>query len=300
MFEKAAILGLGFMGASLAQAIKKNRLARLIAASSLNKDDLDWALAQGLVDAAENNENAVRGADLVVLAAPPRAFASIFAEIAPVLPPQALITDLASTKEGVLAQAKACLGTHFPRFVAAHPLAGSERFGARAAKADLFLGAKIFLCPDPSTEKEALEQARSFWQALGAKCEIMEAARHDEVMGWVSHLPQVLVFAYLASLAGEEKALRWAGKGFSDFTRLGASSPELWADIALANRQNLETSLGRLMGVLEKIKGCLDAGDTLELAQIFALGRKARICFEESQKPGSLAKDAAHYPNPPG
>lgn len=261
-FGRIAVLGVGLIGGSVAGAARKHALGRQVVGYAPG-DDAREALALGLIDeAAADPASAVDGADLVVLAAPIPAIVALLAQIAPVLAPQALITDTASTKASTVAAARAALGPAFARFVPAHPIAGSERHGPGAAKASLFERRIAVLCPEPETDAQARRDVGAFWTALGAKIVEMRVADHDRVFAEVSHWPHAAVFALCAAIADgprAEDALRFAGAGLRDTTRIGASSSALWADIVLDNRdavlecaQAFERELATLVDALRR------------------------------------------------
>lgn len=261
-FGRVAVLGVGLIGGSVAGAVRARSLAHRVVGYAAG-DDAREALALGLLDeVAPDPASAVQGADLVVLAAPIPAIAPLLAAIAPALAPDAVITDTASTKASTVAAARAALGAAFPRFVPAHPIAGAERHGPTAAKPTLFERCLTVLCPEPETDAQAQRRVSAFWEAIGARIVSMHVADHDRVFAEVSHWPHAAVFALCAAIADgprAEDALRFAGAGLRDTTRIGASSASLWADIVLDNRdavldcaQAFERELGVLVDALRR------------------------------------------------
>jgi len=239
-FRRAAILGVGLIGGSVAAALRRAGLAGEIVGSSPGQD-ARTAHAIGLVDRCEPDAaRAVRDADLVVLAAPIAAIGRLFPVIAPHLAADALVTDCASTKGSTVEAARAALGDAFERFVPGHPIAGGERHGPHAARADLFERAVTVLCPQPATGAGPLERVRALWTAFGARVTELSVQAHDELFAEVSHWPHAVAFALCGAIAAGERAetaQRFAGAGLRDTTRIAASSADLWAGILLDNRE---------------------------------------------------------------
>jgi prephenate dehydrogenase len=262
--DRVAVLGVGMIGGSLAAALRAQALAREVVGYSPSADGA-LALERGLIDRlATDPRQAVQGASLVLICAPIPAIAGLLSQIAPHLGAATVVSDCASTKQSVIAAARDALGERFARFVAAHPIAGSERSGALAARADLFAKARLMLCPQNETDLEALELVSDLWKGLGAEPIVMSAAAHDQMYALVSHWPHAVAFALSASVgadAGAELALKFAGAGLRDTTRIGASSPELWADILLDNRRASLECANRFQQEIDAIVKALEAGD---------------------------------------
>jgi prephenate dehydrogenase len=240
LFQRVAVLGVGLIGGSVAAAARASGVAAELVGYAPG-GDAHHAQALGLIDTvAPDPASAAQGSDLVVIAAPIPALSGLLGEIAARLAPHALVTDTASTKRSVIEAARAAMGPAFARFVAAHPIAGAETHGPAAARAELFEGCVALLCPEPETDPLALERVAQFWSALGARVAQMGAGRHDRLFAEVSHWPHAAVFALCGAIASgpqAEEALRFAGAGLRDTTRIGASSAALWADILLDNRE---------------------------------------------------------------
>jgi prephenate dehydrogenase len=205
------------------------------------------AQALGAIDrAASSAAEAVRGADLVLLAVPVGAMKETLSAIAAAVPAHALITDVGSTKRSVIDAARAQLGAHgdpsFGRFVPGHPIAGRELPGIEHADGMLFAGKRYVSTPVEQTSAEALARIEALWQAAGAKVARMDADEHDRIFAAVSHLPHLLAFAYMNAMAEQpmgQEYLSLAGPGFRDFTRIAASDPTIWRDILLSNREEV-------------------------------------------------------------
>lgn len=278
-FQRIAVLGLGLIGGSVAAAARVRGVAGEVVGYAPGADAA-LALELGLIDRmAESAAQAVDGVDLVVLAAPIPAMPELFDEIAANLGDQALLTDVASTKRSTIAAARSALGSRFARFVAAHPIAGGERHGPRAARPDLFESCLTLLCPQAETHSQALEGVQDFWTSLGARVSQMDAQDHDQVFAEVSHWPHAAVFALCAAIARgsrAEDALRFAGAGLRDTTRIGASSASLWADIVLDNRDAVLECARLFEDQLRSIIAALEQQDRQALVDTFGIASEWR------------------------
>jgi len=233
MFARVAILGSGLIGGSFALALRRARLAQDIVAFDRDAAAAEKARELGIVDATAGNAgDAVAGCDLIVIAVPVAQTESILQAIAPSLEREAIVTDVGRTKRG----------TRIARFVPGHPIAGREVHGPEAALADLFDGKRVLLTPLIENDDKTVARVRDAWIACGARVEMLDADAHDRVLSAVSHLPHLLAYALVAQIADATDAelkFALAGGGFRDFTRIAASSPEMWRDIAIANRDAL-------------------------------------------------------------
>ena len=206
------------------------------------------------------------------------------ARIAPYLGAHTLITDGGSTKSDVVRAVYAQLGSKAAQFVPAHPIAGAELSGAAAARADLYVGKKVVLTPLPENTPEAVARVQAAWQACGANIHRLTYAEHDAVFAAVSHLPHLLSFALVHDLAQRDNRdllLSFAASGFRDFTRIAASSPEMWRDICLANREALLQELQLYIAELTQMSAALAAGDAARLEQTFRTARELRAGWTE-------------------
>jgi prephenate dehydrogenase len=278
-FGKVAILGVGLIGASVAAALRRSGTVGEIVGWTPN-DDAGIALARGLLDrVASDVESAADSADMVVIAAPVNQAPDLLARLAPVLDARTVVTDCGSTKGSTIAAARDTLGAGFDRFVPGHPIAGSERSGPLAADPDLFRNRRWLLCPLPDTSVDACARVRDLIAPTGAIVETMPADFHDRLFAEVSHWPHALAFALSAAIAGGEfgeVALLQSGAGLRDTTRIGASSPGLWAGILLDNRQACLESAARFRACLERIESALALADRDGLEQVFAEGAQWR------------------------
>lgn len=286
MIERLVIFGVGLIGGSFALSLRQaGRVGRIVGVGR-GRANLDQALALGVIDEASDDEvSALQGADAVLLSLPVGAMAEVFARIAPHLGPETLITDAGSTKQEVIAAARAGLGDRIGQFVPAHPIAGAEKSGVVAARADLFMGKNVILTPLAENGVDALDLAESLWQAVGATVMRMPADDHDRVFAAVSHLPHLAAFALVDDLAGRPEAelfFRHAGSGFRDFTRIAASSPEMWRDIALANQEAVLAELDAYVQHLQRLRAMLAAGNGAGLLEIFSRASVARAAWTPS------------------
>jgi prephenate dehydrogenase len=275
---KLAVIGVGLIGGSFALALKQAGLAARVLGVARNPATRDAALALGIIDEACDLARA-GSADVVLLAVPVGATYRVLSELAPHLAAHTVITDAGSTKRDVIAAARSALGCALPRFVPGHPIAGAEASGPQAARAELFQGRKVVLTPEPDTDGDALAAVRALWQAAGAQVENLTATEHDRVFAAVSHLPHLAAFALVDDLARREHAdllFRFAASGFRDFTRIAGSSPEMWRDIALANRTALLDELDLYIASLARLRDLLDARDGAALHEIFRQARDTR------------------------
>jgi prephenate dehydrogenase len=279
-FGRVAVIGVGLIGGSFALALKAAKACGQVVGVGRSRANLDAALAIGAIDVTENDPaQAAHGADLVLVATPVAQFASVFAALAPALAPNALVIDAGSTKQDVIAVARACLGARIAQFVPAHPIAGAEHSGAAAARADLFRGKRVVLAPLPENAAESIERVIATWQMCGARVARMAPDEHDAVFAAVSHLPHLLAFALVNEIAGRPNSAQlfgYAAGGFRDFTRIASSHPEMWRDICVANREALLAELARYDAQLASIRALLAAGDAAGLEAIFVKARTAR------------------------
>lgn len=243
--QTLAIIGVGLIGGSLSLALKaKGAVGRVIGVGR-STANLQQALQLGVIDAVATLEEAAR-ADIIFVATPVAQMPQVFAALAPNLGATSIITDGGSTKQDVIAAARLALGSRFNQFVAAHPIAGTEKTGASAAFATLYEQRKIVICAEAESDSNAVERIKTMWQVTGAHLHCMSAAEHDDIFAAVSHLPHLLAFALVDMLAGMPRAdqyFNYAASGFRDFTRIAAGSPEMWRDISAANRVALRQQL---------------------------------------------------------
>jgi prephenate dehydrogenase len=285
--DKLAVVGVGLIGGSCALALKRAGAVGTVVGIGRTAANLDAAMHLGVIDRArrldEDWTRELRDADIVLVAAPVAQFPKLFAAIAPAIGAHSVVTDAGSTKQDVIRAARATFADALPRFVPGHPIAGTEHTGAAAAFASLFEGRNVVLAPLPETAHAATDRVAWLWQTCGARVTTMDAARHDAVFAAVSHLPHVLAFALVAELAARPDASDYFGNaasGFRDFTRIAAGSPEMWRDIALANRDALLVEIDRYGDALAGTRALVAAGDGDGLAALFRQASTARRDWE--------------------
>jgi prephenate dehydrogenase len=276
--DTLALVGAGLIGGSFALALKQAGAVRAVSGVGRSAARLTVARELGLIDRVVDWAEAGQ-ADVILLALPVGETEAVLRQLAPHLKPGAIVTDAGSTKADVVAAAHAALGARAADFVPGHPIAGSERSGAAAARADLFLGRRVVLTPQPDTRADAVALVRALWEATGAQVEMLDATQHDRIFAAVSHLPHLAAFALVDDLAGRadsELFFRYAASGFRDFTRIAASSPEMWRDIALANRPALLAELDGYVAALQTLRQALNDEDAAALLALFSRARAAR------------------------
>jgi len=286
--KRVALVGVGLIGGSFALALRRAGAVTTIVGVDRDAQALERAAGLGVIDtAAESVSEAARGADLVVVAVPVRAIGGVLHDVALALDPSAVVTDVGSTKADVTRIAREELRGLFPRFVPGHPIAGREASGVEAATADLFKGARVVLTPVDETAPEAVDLVRNCWESAGGRVALLAAGDHDRIFAAVSHLPHLLSFALVSELTGRANAaelLGFAGGGFRDFTRIAASSPEMWRDIALQNRDALLDELDRYGARLAVFRELVDKGDGPGLQRLMAEACAARQALAPARR----------------
>jgi prephenate dehydrogenase len=281
--RKLAVIGAGLIGGSFALALRRAGFAGPTTGYDRDRGALERAVALHAIDEiAESVSDATRGADLVVVAVPVRAVGSVLHDVGLALEARAVVTDVGSTKAEVVNIARQELRERFPQFVPGHPIAGREASGIEAATLDLFKGARVVLTPTEETDPKATDFVRSAWEAAGARVSTLAAVDHDRIFAAVSHLPHLLSFALVSELASRADApdlFAFAAGGFRDFTRIAASSPEMWRDIALQNRAALLDELDRYGVRLAVFRELIEKGDGPALERLMAEARSARTAW---------------------
>ncbi len=271
------------MGASCALALRSSAAVGEVVGVGRSRANLDRALARGAIDRGltldEDWTRELAGADVVLVAVPVAQYRSVFTALAPALDGRSIVIDAGSTKQDVVRVARETLGPCLPRFVPGHPITGSERSGADAADATLYVGRQVILTPLPETAPAALARAEEFWTACGARVSRLDAERHDRILAAVSHLPHLLAFLLVAELVSRSDGAEYlgnAGGGFRDFTRIAASSPEMWRDIALANRDALLVEIGAYRNALDALAMSIEHRDAKAVEAMIAKAADAR------------------------
>jgi len=271
-FNNVTIIGVGLIGGSLAKVCRTSGLAGLITGTGRGRETLELALKLGVIDKIQVLSQAVADADLIVLASPVGAFEQIVREIVPGLKRGAILTDVGSVKGALVKRIEALLpaGVHF---VPGHPIAGKEKHGVAEASEKLFRGAKCILTPTTKTDAQALAAVKELWSAAGANVVLMDADAHDHIFAAVSHLPHAAAFAMVNTVAefsaGPENYISFSGAGFRDFTRIAASSPEMWRDVCLLNGDNIIEMIEQYQAALLNIKTAIERQDADRLDALF-------------------------------
>ncbi len=283
LFNKVSIIGLGLIGGSFAKAIREHNLCKTIAGNSRSAETMSRALEINLVDEVHSDPaQAVAGADLVMLAMPVGYTEATLLAIEPALSSDAIVTDAGSVKGMVQEAAEKVLGESVSRFVAGHPIAGSEKSGVESGRSDLFVNHKVILTPGPKTDQSVLQKVKAIWEACGAELIEMDVAEHDRVLAATSHLPHLLAYALVDSLAASpdgENIFRYAAGGFRDFTRIASSDPKMWRDIFLSNKAETLSALDDYVNTLSKLKTAIEQSDDESLMGTFTRAKSARDHF---------------------
>lgn len=275
-----AIIGVGLIGGSLASALKQAGQCGTVTGCGRSEANLQKAVELGVIDRYSTDvATAVADADMVMVAVPLSAMADTFAAMREALRDDAVITDGGSAKGSVVVDARAHLGRHFSRFVPGHPIAGAEKSGVTAARADLYVDHRIILTPVAETERAAYEKTAAMWRVTGAQVAEMAVDTHDRILAATSHLPHMLAFSFvdmLAQLPAEDDVFAFAAGGFRDFSRIASSDTRMWHDITLANRDAILHMLGLLRDNLDNLTDAIRREDSAAIADRFARAKAAR------------------------
>ena len=277
--EHLVVIGVGLIGGSLVRALRRAGVVGRVSGIGRSRENLELAVEQGVIDDyahAFGTEH--RAADMVVVAVPMGGYAEVFAQLAEHMGPDSVLTDAGSTKQHALDMAARYL-SDTTRFVPAHPIAGTEQSGVGASFASLYDHHWCILTPGADTDAEALKKVEALWQTAGAKVAVMDAATHDDLLAGVSHLPHMAAFALVNAVrrsAGVHEPLKFAAGGFRDFTRIASSSPEMWRDIVLYNRDAMLQKIDAMQHELSTLRRAVQAGDGETLLKEFQEAKAAR------------------------
>lgn len=281
---KVVIFGVGLIGGSFALALKKSGAVKQVVGVGRTPSSLALALDLGIIDVAlphcgADLSHALDGADLVLIAAPVAQTESILRTIYPYLQAHTVVTDAGSTKADVVLAARCALAEKIGQFVPAHPIAGREAHGPNAAIVDLYQGKKVVITALPENSPSSLQLVANVWQRCGAVPHYLNPNQHDCIFAAVSHLPHLLAYALVDQIAEEPHAdlrFHYAASGFRDFTRIAGSSPEMWRDICLANKEALQVELAQYQKKLQQISSALQRNDSEQLQALFSHAQAAR------------------------
>lgn len=281
--ERLCIIGVGLMGGSLAMALRQQNAVGSVIGVGRSAANLEEAKKRGIIDEFSHDAAcAVEGADMVVLAVPVGATAAVCRTLRGHLADDAVLTDVGSVKGDVVEQVREVFGEVPANFVPGHPIAGTENSGAAAAFPELYQGRRVLLTPVPETSDAALRKMRRVWELAGAEVEEMSVEHHDQVLAATSHLPHMLAFGLVDSLARQADSgeiFRYAAGGFRDFTRIASSDPVMWRDICIHNRQALLDALGSFETEMAELRDAIERGDGDKLNEIFMRAKQARDRF---------------------
>jgi prephenate dehydrogenase len=280
MFQKMVMAGVGLICGSLAIDMRRHRLAKEIVGCGRGEANLRLAKREGIIDSYFLDEYQFPDdVDFLMMGTPVKTIVPLTKKFLPKLKPGCIVSDVGSVKAEIVRGMERLLPKHI-HFVAGHPIAGSEQWGAQAARCDLFVGHRCILTPTPRTNRQALGKVADLWRKVGADVEIMPPDIHDRLLGVISHLPHVLVYALVNAL--ERTPLdgldvkKYCAGGFKDFTRIASSRPELWRDICLMNRRALGRSLGDYIRYLQRLQRWIGAGKGTLLEKEFARAYEIR------------------------
>ena len=274
-FKQITILGIGLIGASLALSCRQRKLAGTLVGFGRNAANLKKAQERGIIDSGSTDlKTAVTGSDLIVLCTPVGVLVERVREMIPFLQDGCIITDAGSVK-GPLVEEIDALVPKTIHYVGAHPIAGGEQSGLEAAREDLLTGAKCIITPTANTQAEALERVTEFWAEMGMQTMTMDAHEHDTVFGALSHLPHVVAYALMNTVANVKTAshgdiLSMSGGGLKDITRIASSDPVMWRDICLKNKLPVVTLINQFQSALENIKTLIEQDQAEALQETFA------------------------------
>lgn len=284
--NKLVVIGLGLIGGSLAKAARVRGLCQEVIGVALDNPTCQSAVDLGVADRAVTSIKSIASelneGDIVVIAVPTLAVTTVFQELNECLLPTVTVTDVASVKGSVVADARRIYGGLPPQFVPGHPIAGAEKSGITAANESLYDGYKVILTPLPETSAEHLQKVDRLWSAVGAEPHQMSVEEHDEVLAATSHLPHMLAFSLVDTLAGmreNREIFRYAAGGFRDFTRIASSDPVMWHDIALANNKAVVNVLDQLTEHLSSLRQAIIDRDSDHLLGVFTRAKEARNHF---------------------
>jgi len=270
MFKKVVIIGTGVIGGSLGLALKKKHLAGQITGLSRRKENARLSKKKGAIDLVSTSLDAVKDADLVILATPIDAIIDIGLKISKIIKKNCIVIDVGSSKENIVSK----LSRVIPNFVGCHPLAGSEKKGAANLEPGIFIGSICVITPNAKTNKNTLNKVKSLWKKLGSKIRMLSPKKHDQILASTSHLPHAIAFSLLGSIPKEFLSI--SSGGLNDTTRIASSDTDLWNQIFLSNRDNLLASLSSFQTELGSLKSALENKNQKLLTKILTAAKEKR------------------------
>ena len=284
MIDRLAIVGVGLIGSSLALALKKAGEVKHVIGCGRNQENLHKGVELGVIDSYQLSiADAVKDANIIVLAVPLGSMRKVFEQIAGSISEQAVITDVGSAKASVVKAAIESLGDRVSRFVPGHPIAGTEKSGVEAGFASLYQNRKVILTPLDSTDRSATETIDKMWRQCGASIEYLSVLHHDKVLAATSHLPHMLAYAlvnFLSGLNEHEEIFRYAAGGFRDFTRIASSDPVMWRDVCISNGDALLALIEEYKKELDLVSDAIKNQDAEGLLELFGKAKSERDSLE--------------------
>ncbi|SMM99070.1 Prephenate and/or arogenate dehydrogenase [uncultured Candidatus Thioglobus sp.] len=278
MIDRICIIGVGLIGGSFAKGLKDSGLVKTIIGCSRSEDNLQQAQALGIIDEYTTDiAKAVSAVDMVLIATPVDSFALILQSIKPHISETTIISDVGSTKGSVIAIAKQVFGDMPENFIPAHPIAGKEQSGVSAADGTLFNNKCVILTPTKNASTQSVVTVTKLWDALGAKVEIMDDKKHDDLLAMTSHLPHILAFSLMDYLSNcNPKAMNYAAGGFKDFSRIASSDAVMWRDICLNNADEIVKHIEGFQDSLNSLSEMIKSKEKHEIEQLFINAKNAR------------------------
>jgi prephenate dehydrogenase len=279
-WNKITLVGVGLLGGSLGMAVKRRRLARRVEGYVRRAASVGECKEFGAVDRATLElHSAVADAELVILCTPLAQMRPLVKQMLPALKPGAVVTDVGSVKASVVRELESLVARAGAHFIGSHPMAGAEKTGVSAARADLFENAVCVITPTKRSDKAALRKVEQFWKFVGARLLRLTPERHDALVSRSSHLPHVVAATLtnqVLSPAHPKHQAALCANGFRDTTRIASGSPEMWRDIALANRRQLGESLEAFIGELQKVQEMIASGNVNAVTKFFHSAKSRR------------------------
>ena len=280
LFDKVTIVGVGLLGGSLGRAMRERKLAARVIGCVRRRESIAECRRACAVDVATLNfADGVAEADLVVLCTPIAQMAPLFKQLLPHLKRGAIVTDVGSVKGTVVRELESLAAKAGVHFIGSHPMAGSEKMGVLASRADLYEGAVTVVTPTKRSKRNAVLAVERLWKSVGSRVLRLSPEAHDQFVAKSSHLPHLLAAQLVHHVLGEKFSAEQSAlcaTGFRDTTRIASGSPEMWRDIALANRANLAAGLDQFIGELRSLQKSVRAGDEKALARFFAQAKAQR------------------------
>ncbi len=280
LWEKITLVGVGLLGGSLGLAVKERRLASRVVGYVRRKASVTECEQAGAVDGADTDLlRCVEGADLVVLCTPIAQMVDLTTQMLPSLKSGCIVTDVGSVKGTVVSALEPLIGKTGAHFIGSHPMAGAEKMGVAAARANLFEGAICAITPTPKSAPDILSKLEQLWRDVGAKTVRLSPDLHDDLVSRSSHLPHVVAAElanYILSPVHPKEQGMLCANGFRDTTRIASGSPEMWRDISLANRKNLARVLGVFIEDLQEFQHALDNQDVKAIEEFFSKAKERR------------------------